>query len=80
MKHGGTKNKLTINFKKVNYDIFFTVQINIDKKTLLMSLRAENKYLYFDDVYLKITKKAIENSFLKLRNLTGTILHFCQNS
>ena len=64
---GYKKNKLTINFKKVNYDIFFTVQINIDKKTLLMSLRAENKYLYFDDVYLKITKKAIENSFLKIK-------------
>ena len=53
----------------------------LDKKTLLlMSLRAENKYLYFDDVYLKITKSNRKFDGLKLRNLTGTILHFCQNS
>ena len=65
---GYKKNILTINFKKINYDIFFTIEINIDKKTLTISLRTENKFLYFDDVSLKITKKAIDKSSIKIKD------------
>ena len=63
---GYKKNKLTINLKKINYEVFLTIEINFENNTLKTSLRIDNKYLYFDDVYLKITSKAIDNSQLKV--------------
>ena len=43
-------------------------EINFENNTLQTSLRIDNKYLYFDDVYLKITSKAIKNSGLKVED------------
>lgn len=63
---GYKKNLLTINFKKLNYKTFLAFQINIDEKTLNVSLKVENKFLYFDDVFLKITRKAIEKSGIEI--------------
>lgn len=63
---GYKKNLLTINFKKLNYKTFLAFQINIDDKTLNVSLKVENKFLYFDDVFLKITRKAIEKSGIEI--------------
>ena len=65
---GYKKNTLTINLKRSNYDVFLTIEINFENNTLQTSLRIDNKYLYFDDVYLKITSKAIENSGLKVED------------
>ena len=63
---GYKKNTLTINLKRSNYEVFLTIEINFENNTLQSSLRIDNKYLYFDDVYLKITSKAIDNSKLKI--------------
>ncbi len=63
---GYKKNTLTINLKRSNYEVFLTIEINFENNTLQTSLRIDNKYLYFDDVYLKITSKAINNSGLKV--------------
>ena len=55
----GLKNTLTINLKRSNYEVFLTIEINFENNTLQSSLRIDNKYLYFDDVYLKITSRQL---------------------
>ena len=63
---GYKKNTLTINLRKSDHEFFLTIGINFENNTLQTSLRMDNRYLYFEDVYLKITNKAIDNSQLEI--------------
>ena len=63
---GYKSNKLTINFKKINYAVFFTVEIDIFKNKVQTSLRVQNNYEYFDDAYLKITNNSLSNFGFKI--------------
>jgi hypothetical protein len=63
---GYKSNTLTINFKKINYHVFFTVEIDVFKNKVQTSLRVQNNYQYFQDANLKITDKSLRNSGFKI--------------
>ena len=74
------ENLLRINFKRPNYDVFLSLEIDTKKLSLDSVIKVQNEYLIYDDVSLKITKQSLNNSEFNIEEFSYFYIIFDKKS